>query len=541
MNTIDFIIISQSEVVHYEEYNKMPLDRISLFKNLVQLRMIYYENGFRSHLDILNKALYDKYFYEGSYVERRKLLSIWNMPGLNGFLATSALIKEGFDVKIINNFDAEFDLLEDYSNRMNPPVIGISTTFILQWSEIGRIAKKIHQTISSDAILILGGAFINDQFISKGAKSFEKPMKKYNIKYAIFSFNSENDILKLMKSIKKSPDNISSVNNLAYLDSTNSFKVTDQVWNDPMLSLFPWDKIDGLDYGQILQIRTSSGCPFNCAFCSYPSTAKGYQYLSAEEVKKELDSASKLKQIKSLVFVDDTFNVPPKRFKSIVDYLKEYSFKWYSFCRVQFLDEELVKNMKESGCDGLYLGLESANDTVLKNMNKKVRVADYRRGVELLHKYKIPIFAVFIIGFPGENAKTITDNINFIEQTSIDFFSIKEFYYLHNTPVYHKRNQFKLEGEGYQWKHGTMTSTEASEMKMFMFKKINNSIYVDSDMGMWYLIYLRENGFNWEEIKAFQKILIQMVHKDNIGDYYNKKFLFNKLSNIIKTNSLYND
>lgn len=35
----DFIIISHSEVAHYEKYRNLPLDRIEIFRNLVQLRM----------------------------------------------------------------------------------------------------------------------------------------------------------------------------------------------------------------------------------------------------------------------------------------------------------------------------------------------------------------------------------------------------------------------------------------------------------------------------------------------------------------------
>ena len=76
MSEIDFIIISQSEVVNYEEFSKLPKERVELYKELIFPRMVYFKNGFRSHLDIIN-YLRDGIFYaDAEYPVRRKLLNI---------------------------------------------------------------------------------------------------------------------------------------------------------------------------------------------------------------------------------------------------------------------------------------------------------------------------------------------------------------------------------------------------------------------------------------------------------------------------------
>ena len=51
------------------------------------------------------------------------------------------------------------------------------------------------------------------------------------------------------------------------------------------------------------------------------------------------------------LFIDDTFNVPPERFKDLLRMMinKKYVFKWHSYFRCQFADEEMVSLMKESG------------------------------------------------------------------------------------------------------------------------------------------------------------------------------------------------
>ena len=122
--------------------------------------------------------------------------------------------------------------------------------------------------------------------------------------------------------------------------------------------------------GETLQLRTVSGCPFSCAFCTYPTTAGKFKTSDVEGFREQLDEISKISEIKSIILIDDTPNVPLKRFRKLVDVLKEYDFKWYSFLRAQYMDDQLAKSMAESGCDGVYLGIESANDVVLENMNK---------------------------------------------------------------------------------------------------------------------------------------------------------------------------
>ena len=64
---VDFIIISQSELVNYEGYSKLPLDRLPLYSNLIYPRMLHYRGGFRSHLDVLNDLKHKKFWNDSSF------------------------------------------------------------------------------------------------------------------------------------------------------------------------------------------------------------------------------------------------------------------------------------------------------------------------------------------------------------------------------------------------------------------------------------------------------------------------------------------
>jgi anaerobic magnesium-protoporphyrin IX monomethyl ester cyclase len=533
MNEIDCIIIASSETVRYDQYNRLPLEKIDLYRNLIQLRMTYFAGGFRSTLDIFNKIIFNQYFSEADYPDRRNRFSIWNLPALNAVLAINPLLHQGVRCKIINNFDAEFDLLISYAGTMENPIICLSTTFILQWSEIGRICKKIRHAIP-EAVLILGGAFLHDQFLTHGAPVFKKPMKKYGINCLIFSYHSERDLSDLFFALRNRTA-LNEIRNLAYIDENGDFHITEEKWNLPELGTIPvhWEKITWPLPPTTLQIRTSVGCPFRCAFCNYSTIARKHTLADMETVRQQIETINNLGSVNALIFIDDNLNLPAKRFRELLSILKNYHFRWYAFLRVQFVDEIIASEMKESGCDGVYLGLESGCDEVLENMNKKAQIKDYLRGIDLLKEHEITSFGSFIIGFPGESPRTITDTMEFIENSGLDFYSLKEWYYLRNSPIHTQCEKFGLSGDGNVWAHATMTSTEASKMKLKIFEEVKGPVHVDPDMGLWCLAYLRDRGFAWDQISSAIKIINEMISRDNRGTWNEKDDCMQDLKNVI--------
>lgn len=528
MTNIDCILIAASESVQYDKYSQLPLDRIELFQNLVQMRMTYYENGFHSVLDLLNKIRFGKYFHEADYPLRREMYSIWNLPSLNGILAVNPLVNSGYNCKVIQNFDAEYDLLIQSAEKMDVPIICISTTFILNWSETGRICKKIRSSIPN-AILILGGPFINDQMISYGTEIFKEHMSKNKISYALFGYHSETDLHDLILSIKGSKD-VKDVNNLAYFNDSGQYCVTESKWYPPEVnSLALWNMHEINPYGDTIQLRTSVGCPFACAFCSYSSSSKKYTLADLECVKKQLDMVASMSNVKAVIFVDDNLNVPKTRFNALLDLLNNYRFRWYAFLRVQFIDEETAKKMKDSGCDGVYLGLESGSDEILVGMNKKSTTEKYLNGIRHLKRNGIPTFASFIIGFPGETEETIQETINFINESGLDYFSLKEWFFLKNSPIYDQREKYDLKGEGNVWSHKTMDSITASALKNNIFLKVDKSIHIDPDTGLWLLAYLRSREFSWDQISVSMSTFNEMIKRDNYSDWLNKSDCFKTL------------
>jgi anaerobic magnesium-protoporphyrin IX monomethyl ester cyclase len=208
--------------------------------------------------------------------------------------------------------------------------------------------------------------------------------------------------------------------------------------------------------------------------------------------------------IDRIIFIDDTFNVPPHRFRELIRIFAEYKFEWFSFLRVQYVNEEDVKMMKDSGCAGVYLGIESASDAVLKNMNKRATGRQFAEGVRLLNKYDIPYLAAFVLGFPGETDATIQQNVDFIRDNGVRFYSLKEFYYMAHTQVHEKRDEYALTGMGSKWAHATMTHEDAARIKLDIFQSVSGSTHIDPDTSLWYMAYLYDQGEDFAGIRQQQ-------------------------------------
>lgn len=536
MEPYDLIILSQSEVVNYEEYSKLPLERLPLFRELIYPRMIRFKGGFHSHLDVLNYLATGEFWAEAPASKRRELMSIWNLPGFSGIHLANYLSSYNLNTYIVNNIDAEWDRFIEACSHAGPqPLVGLSTTFHLSYSEISRLVRAIRKIVPQ-AAFVLGGAFINNRAEVDGMLPLAKTMRKLGIDYVLHGFNSEQDLRDLLLS-RRSGEGGEKVLNLARLDKqTGEVHSSDQVWHAAELHKIPpaWDKLDLPFVNHTLQMRTSSGCPFHCAFCSYPETAKGFHTMPPEEVLEHVKSALRVPGVDKVIFIDDTFNVPQPRFKELLRGFAPLGFEWFSFLRAQFVDDETARLMRDSGCRAVYLGVESANNAVLKQMNKKATREEYTRGIAALKKAGIATLAAFVLGFPGETSQTIADDAAFIRETGVDFYTLKEFYYLDNTKVHRERELHGLTGKGNTWSHRSMDSQTAYQHKIQLFLEIQESVFVDPDTSLWHIAYLYDKGFSLAEIASLQRELNAIMAAQIGGDFDETHPAFSRLAEQVR-------
>jgi len=183
---------------------------------------------------------------------------------------------------------------------------------------------------------------------------------------------------------------------------------------------------------------------------------------------------------------------------------KQYNFNWFSYFRCSNSDEEAIDLMAESGCKGVFLGIESGSPAILVNMNKSATVEKYAKGIESLRRRGIMTFGSFIVGFPGETEETVKETVDFIRENEPDYYRAQMWYCEPGTPIQHHREKFDIQGEGFVWNHATMDSLMAMDQIDRMFLSVKESIWLPQwSFDFWVVPYLLGRGISLDRFKLF--------------------------------------
>lgn len=179
-----------------------------------------------------------------------------------------------------------------------------------------------------------------------------------------------------------------------------------------------YDFIDKKKYLYCNVIHTSRGCPFRCDFC-YNSGA-GQQFVNREIA----DVIQEIKAIgtKHIMIIDDNFIGNKPWTYAFLEELKPLKIKWNAAVSINVAsDEKLLDLMKESGCQGLFIGFESINPDSIADVHKVQNQRDsYEYAVHQIHKRGIMINASFVFGLDGDTKETFQRTLDWIVKNKIE-------------------------------------------------------------------------------------------------------------------------
>ena len=78
--------------------------------------------------------------------------------------------------------------------------------------------------------------------------------------------------------------------------------------------------------------------------------------------------------------------------------------------------QEDFDNLKNSGCNGLEMGLEAGNEEVRNHMRKKFTNEDIKYFVDNLGKRNITMKFLLIVGYPTETEKMFEDTLQLLSE-----------------------------------------------------------------------------------------------------------------------------
>lgn len=178
-----------------------------------------------------------------------------------------------------------------------------------------------------------------------------------------------------------------------------------------------WDWMEFLDGRPIFSMNTSRGCPYGCNFCSVSSIwGKMYRSFSVDNIIKEIKFLIEKYGAKGIYFREDNFTFNKNRVLEFCEKVKPLNIQWVCESRIDNLDTEILEKMKEAGLKGLYLGLESGSNRVLKFMNKNITVEMIREKVSLIKSLGIKVMGSFVLGVPTETIEEKNETIQLMNE-----------------------------------------------------------------------------------------------------------------------------
>lgn len=307
-----------------------------------------------------------------------------------------------YDAEIMNFSFAD---IENKIRSEKPSYIGVCTSYVSMYNDL-QFAKKIRRYFTNIKLFVFGRGM---KFLS-GAKKLLENCFDY-IVWDDPPFSLMNFIDASMKNKKY------------YCNRKNDDKFLE-------VSVSPsWEQFR-LDKYQFVTLETSRGCPFGCEWCPYPINQGVTLKLKKEKlIRKEIKRIKKINKSKNILqFRDPIISLNKNHLLMVCKILKQakLGFDVGIETRVEYIDIKQISIFEKLNIRNINLGIETASLELLPKVKKGIsNVVDAKKYLshtkEIVKKcieHNIIPYLMFVLGFPEETSKTISDTISFIEDLS---------------------------------------------------------------------------------------------------------------------------
>lgn len=353
-----------------------------------------------------------------AYVKADKNNSI--RPPLGLLYVAAALRKtSGINVRIIdcNAGGIGMDTLGELIKNESPDLVGFSVlTFnLLNCIDVAKLIRKV----SPQTKICFGGWH---------ATLYPEETVKLDCVDFIVIGEGEHTFSKLVEYCRKkefSDKELLNIEGIGYKSLSGEAKIgspREMVKDLDSLPFPAYDLIAVEKYSNLLactknsiNIMTSRGCPQKCAFCDLRGTP--YRFRSPQNILEEIRLWVG-KGVTEFFIQDDNFTINRKRTIEFCQLLIAYGLriKYKISSRVDYLDDELLRYLKKSGCYRIYFGVESGTQKILDYLGKGITVGQIKEVFKSAKKHGIDRCAYIMIGAPTENREDIQATIDLVKE-----------------------------------------------------------------------------------------------------------------------------
>jgi anaerobic magnesium-protoporphyrin IX monomethyl ester cyclase len=346
----------------------------------------------------------------------------YQMP-LGILYVSSAMKQAGLNVSTLNlnHYENPYEILKEKIQEDDIDVI-LSGGLSPQYENISAVFEHARNK-KNDIISICGGGLITaDPIIAMQA-----------LEIVVYGVIGEGEVtaVELCK-VVESCGNLQNVKGIVYKEN-NLFQITEK--RDSLaINSIPWPDYEGFEYDHYLTLSnalltgisdieragllvTSRSCVYNCTFCFHSSGTK-YRQRHLDDVFDEIDCLVNKYQIKFLYIIDELFTKSIDRLEEFCNRIKKYNISWNCTLHAKGLKSEILPMLKEANCVLAGVGMESADNRVLKSMKKNVTIEEIESAIEMFNNSGIMFGGTLIFGDICETAETARNTINWWKRNS---------------------------------------------------------------------------------------------------------------------------
>jgi radical SAM superfamily enzyme YgiQ (UPF0313 family) len=343
----------------------------------------------------------------------------------NSILQVGASIHDKYDYVFIDgNMEKNpWKVIESYLSTGEYKYFGSTVMPGPQLREAIPFSKRI-KSLFPETTVIWGGYFASNQYKACLDSGF--------VDY-IINGPGDNAFPNLLAYLNKESElEINKIKNLIYKEENGTITKTgkdllpdlDVLPSLPYTHLnkfYPLEKYLGKTFmgNKTLSYHSSFGCPFTCSFCAVvPIYNARWKGASAQKVFEDVMFLKNNYGADSIEFHDNNFFTSKKRVVEFSKLILNENIAWWGEGRIDTLDkysDEDLKLMNDAGCKMIFLGAETGNDEILKQMDKggTQTGAQIKSFAKKLKKSGIIPEMSFVLGMPADTEKEVMNQINF--------------------------------------------------------------------------------------------------------------------------------
>jgi len=261
----------------------------------------------------------------------------------------------------------------------------------------------------------------------------------------------EETLLELLRAFKNNEQrNVDHINGLAYRkgDITRKTKPRAVLKDLDQLPSPAWDLVNIKPYRDMwmqhhgffsINFVTTRGCPYKCNWCAKPVYGNRYNSHSAKRIANEINVLQKKFGFTHIWFADDIFGLKPGWLHEFSKHMRihpiDVRYKIQSRADL-LMDENTIRDLKESGCDEIWIGAESGSQKILDAMDKGTTVQQIVDACNLMRQFKIKPCLFLQFGYPGEALEDIKKTISMLMSLKPHDIGVSVSYPLPGTKFY---------------------------------------------------------------------------------------------------------